>query len=665
MIISTGLLVRKPPLGVRSATLVVSLVTALGCAKVGQVGTDGGAGAGGSAGGAAGAGGTTGAAGTGSPIQFDASFEAPPQSACGNGAIEFGENCEDGNTTDGDGCSSRCVREDHYTCPMVGKPCVHDVVCGDGHIDGAEGCDDGNTKSGDGCTADCQLECGWECPPGAVCRAAKCGDGHLAGNEQCDDGNNTDGDGCSAICILESRPVAEPEGWACSAPPAGADGCVGPTTCAKTTCGNKVREGSEQCDDGNTATGDGCSPFCRLEPVCPPAGGACKTACGDGLILPTDADQECDDGNTVSGDGCSADCKKEQGYQCTDTIIKTNPLVLPIVFHDFKHYDEAGGHPDFNRFNGNGVPGIAKATLGANGVPEHGATCTAATANASFNVTYCDPGTTNPTWDKTVDYFSAWYTDSDYSKTIVQTLSLGGRIGNNVSDTCNLPGQPDCDAYGYETANFFPLDDLGWGNGVDKHNYSFTSQTRYWFQYTGVATLIFRGDDDVFVYINKTLAVDLGGLHQSTNGQITLDAANGTGYSCDFVAPGVGNTNNCDSAARTGGGHVVNLGLELGKVYEIVVFQAERRLSASNYRLTLSKFKGTRSVCTSSCGDGVVTAPEVCDLGKNNNTGAYGGCNANCTVAPYCGDKIVQKDAGEQCDGTSGCDKNCKLIIVR
>jgi hypothetical protein len=34
-------------------------------------------------------------------------------------------------------------------------------------------------------------------------------------------------------------------------------------------------------------------------------------------------------------------------------------------------------------------------------------------------------------------------------------------------------------------------------------------------------------------------------------------------------------------------------------------------------------------------------------------------------VAPYCGDKIVQKDAGEQCDGTSGCDKNCKLIIVR
>jgi hypothetical protein len=43
------------------------------------------------------------------------------------------------------------------------------------------------------------------------------------------------------------------------------------------------------------------------------------------------------------------------------------------------------------------------------------------------------------------------------------------------------------------------------------------------------------------------------------------------------------------------------------------------------------------------------------------NTGAYGGCNADCTPAPYCGDKIV--NGAEQCDTNGNCDKNCKLII--
>ena len=64
--------------------------------------------------------------------------------------------------------------------------------------------------------------------------------------------------------------------------------------------------------------------------------------------------------------------------------------------------------------------------LGANGVPVHGDTCTKGNADDAFNVTYCNPPTTTPTWDKTVDYYSAWYTDTAYSKTIVQTLTLGG-----------------------------------------------------------------------------------------------------------------------------------------------------------------------------------------------------------------------------------------------
>jgi cysteine-rich repeat protein len=64
------------------------------------------------------------------------------------------------------------------------------------------------------------------------------------------------------------------------------------------------------------------------------------------------------------------------------------------------------------------------------------------------------------------------------------------------------------------------------------------------------------------------------------------------------------------------------------------------------------------------CGDGIVTAPEKCDKGAAMNTGEYGGCNANCTLAPYCGDKIVQKPQ-EECDGQVGCSADCKVIAIQ
>jgi MYXO-CTERM domain-containing protein len=65
--------------------------------------------------------------------------------------------------------------------------------CGDGEVGGAEQCDDGNTDDGDGCSAACQNE---QPPEG-------CGDGTVGGAEECDDGNTSNGDGCSAVCTVE------------------------------------------------------------------------------------------------------------------------------------------------------------------------------------------------------------------------------------------------------------------------------------------------------------------------------------------------------------------------------------------------------------------------------------------------------------------------------
>ncbi len=82
---------------------------------------------------------------------------------------------------------------------------------------------------------------------------------------------------------------------------------------------------------------------------------------------------------------------------------------------------------------------------------------------------------------------------------------------------------------------------------------------------------------------------------------------------------------------------------------QIAVFQAERHTTASNYKLTLGGFVHAISQCTSTCGDGIVTSNEACDLGTAKNTGQYGTCNANCTLSAYCGDAIKQSPP-EQCD---------------
>ena len=105
---------------------------------------------------------------------------------CGDGTLDPGEACDDGNTTVGDGCSAACELE----------------VCGNGIIEPGEDCDDHNTASGDGCSA--------------TCRAEVCGNGVLDAGEGCDDGNTASQDGCAADCSVERCPivVSHQENWA-------------------------------------------------------------------------------------------------------------------------------------------------------------------------------------------------------------------------------------------------------------------------------------------------------------------------------------------------------------------------------------------------------------------------------------------------------------------
>jgi cysteine-rich repeat protein len=92
------------------------------------------------------------------------------------------------------------------------------TVCGDGRVAGSEQCDDGNTSSGDGCSSTCTNEATSE---------AVCGNGVRDIEEACDDGdkNGVDGDKCASDCTIAPKPITQ-----CASLPA----VTGGATCAMT-----------------------------------------------------------------------------------------------------------------------------------------------------------------------------------------------------------------------------------------------------------------------------------------------------------------------------------------------------------------------------------------------------------------------------------------------
>jgi fibro-slime domain-containing protein len=81
---------------------------------------------------------------------------------------------------------------------------------------------------------------------------------------------------------------------------------------------------------------------------------------------------------------------------------------------------------------------------------------------------------------------------------------------------------------------YFPLDTI---NGVRvndppdmNHNYSFCTELHTTFKYQSGLKFDFWGDDDVWVFINRHLVIDLGGVHKSASAYVDLDAMTGLTY---------------------------------------------------------------------------------------------------------------------------------------
>ena len=255
---------------------------------------------------------------------------------CGDGILNpaNGEQCDDGNLTDGDGCDALCTLEglpDGSQCetsqvcrsgncsegiciapdPCAAAPADSD---GDGVCDALDVCQDGDDTADadlDGVADACDV-CPVDNPDDSdgdgFCDSVDFCFGNDAigdvdGDGVCDDldlcpFDNPDDSGLDGVCdSLDICPIGDDRldtdldgvADACDLCPFDAT-----DSCAVAFCGNTFVDPGEVCDDGNTVDGDGCNSTCTSD-----------ESCGNGIV---DVFEECDDGNLVDGDGCSAVC---------------------------------------------------------------------------------------------------------------------------------------------------------------------------------------------------------------------------------------------------------------------------------------------------------------------------------------------------------------------
>lgn len=231
-------------------------------------------------------------------------------------------------------------------------------------------------------------------------------------------------------------------------------------------------------------------------------------------------------GKAIMGDG-TTDTGITAGADCD---------ILVGVVRDFKGANQPGGHPDFEAFSGDQeTPGLVLGDLGMDNKPVYAGRCD---DSGSKGCPYGEQLTTMANFDQ-------WYR---YTPGVNMPYLIYFKFSKNGNTST------------FASSHFFPLDGAGFGNsgkGTDnqQHNFHFTTELHTQFKYLGGEQFKFTGDDDLWVFINKKLAIDLGGLHPARQQQIDLDQQAGA------------------------------LGITAGGVYALELFHAERHTDASNFRV--------------------------------------------------------------------------------
>jgi fibro-slime domain-containing protein len=203
----------------------------------------------------------------------------------------------------------------------------------------------------------------------------------------------------------------------------------------------------------------------------------------------------------------------------SDTIFSMwnspDTIRIPVTYYDF-HSD--GSNPEFEQPHPTGIKkGMVNSLLDASGKPVAG-------SNIMMNayMKYWFRFWADSTMNR--DSTSPIYNSQTGALTGIQMLTHDTAFKNIViKDSLMFVKVSGSNIYRYDNLSFFPLDNRGFGNETNSHNYSFTMQMDMnVYMDSDTSKIAIRGNDDIWVFVNNTLAIDLGGIHEAATDSCLL-----------------------------------------------------------------------------------------------------------------------------------------------